>query len=333
MAKRSNGGEKKVGTSRSDHVKRDGLDEVDGTGSGASLDHPAPGSGSDPSLTRVGSKPSPGLYLIASPIGNLGDISDRARWLLSCADVIAAEDTRVTRKLATLLGLPARPMLAYHEHNADQVGPQLAERIAQGQSVALISDAGCPLISDPGGRLVAHCKSLGLAVTAAPGASAVITALQLSGLPADRFLFMGFLPNKTTQRRQAFQEFASVAATLVAFDSPNRVAEAVADALAVLGDRPAAIARELTKLHEEVIQGSLADIAAALAARPPLKGEIVLVIGPPMAEAPSPDDLDALIARSLSQGLSVKDAAAVAAAQTGHPRREAYARALVMAKP
>ncbi len=313
-------------------MKRDGLDSSDESGTDPSLDHPAPGSGCDPSLTRVGSKPSPGLYLIASPIGNLGDISDRARWLLSTADVVAAEDTRVTRKLMTLLGLPLRPLVAYHEHNADQMGPQLAERIAQGQAVALISDAGSPLISDPGGRLVALCKAQRLAVTAAPGASAVITALQLSGLPAERFLFMGFLPNKTTQRRQAFQEFSAVPATLVAFESPNRIADAIADALAVLGDRPAAIARELTKLHEEVIQGPLAELVAALAARPPLKGEIVLVIGPPMAEAPDADDLDALIVQALSQGFSVKDAAAVAAARTGHPRREAYARALVLAK-
>jgi 16S rRNA (cytidine1402-2'-O)-methyltransferase len=268
--------------------------------------------------------------LVASPIGNLGDISDRARWLLSTVDVVAAEDTRVTGKLLNLLGLSAR-LVAYHEHNADQVGPQLIERIAQGQSVALISDAGSPLISDPGGRLVALCKQRGLPVTAAPGASAVITALQLSGLPAERFLFLGFLPNKTTQRRQAFQEFSTVPATLVAFDSPNRVDQSVADALAVLGDRPAAIARELTKLHEEIIDGALSDLAAKLADRPTLKGEVVLLIGPPRADVVSADDLDALIAQGLAQGLSVKDAAAVAAARTGHPRREAYARALLLA--
>lgn len=283
----------------------------------------------DPTFGRLGSKPSPGLYLVASPIGNLGDITDRARWLLSHADVVAAEDTRVTGKLLTLLGLSAS-LVPYHEHNADHAGPALVRRIAQGQSVVLISDAGCPLISDPGGRLVAQCKAEGLPVTTAPGASAVITALQLSGLPAERFLFVGFLPSKTTQRRQVWQEFRSLGATLVAFESPNRIAESVADALAVLGDRPAAIARELTKMHEEVISGSLSELVAKLAARPSLKGEIVLVIGAPEAAIITPDDLDALIVQGLNQGLSIKDAAAYAAATTGHPRREAYARALIL---
>ncbi len=276
---------------------------------------------------RLGSKPAPGLHLVATPIGNLGDVTLRGLEILRGADLVACEDTRVTGKLLTLLGLSAR-LTPYHEHNADRAGPALMARMEAGAAVALVSDAGTPLVSDPGWRLVRDCRERGIPVTAAPGASAVLTALQLSGLPSDRFLFAGFLPNRATARRQAARELAEVPATLVFYDSPNRLAASLADLAAVLGRREAAVARELTKLHEEVVTGTLDALAERYGAVPAPRGEVVIVVAPPDAGAAAAPDLDARLAAAMAAGASVKDAAALVAAETGHPRREVYARAL-----
>lgn len=274
-----------------------------------------------------GSKPAPGLYLVATPIGNMGDITYRAVEVLRAADLVACEDTRVSGKLLTRLGLD-RPMMPYHEHNAERARPQLLARLKQGAVVALISDAGTPLVSDPGYRLVRACVAEGIAVTALPGASAVTTALQLSGLPNDRFLFAGFLPSKAHGRRQTLRELAAVPATLVFFESPNRLGESLGDMAAILGNRPAAVARELTKLHEEVVRDTLFALANRYHDAAP-KGEIVVVVGPPNADPDvTPEDLDARLRAAVESGASVKDAAALVAAETGHPRRELYARAL-----
>jgi 16S rRNA (cytidine1402-2'-O)-methyltransferase len=270
------------------------------------------------------------LYLVATPIGNLGDISLRAIDTLKGADVIACEDTRVTAKLLARLGI-GTALTSYHDHNAERARPALLERLRRGEAVALVSDAGTPLISDPGWRLVRACRDEGLAVTAVPGASAVPTALQLSGLPSDRFLFAGFPPARSVARRQDLRALASVPATLVFFEAAPRLAESLADMAAVLGPRQAAVTRELTKLYEEVVTGTLAELAERYAAGGPPKGEVVVVVAPPAAETISEVDLDALLAAALAEGASVKDAAARVAAETGHPRRAVYARALALA--
>ena len=278
----------------------------------------------------VRSKPSPGLYLVSTPIGNLGDITHRAVSVLTHADAIACEDTRVTAKLLMLLGIPPKTLIAYHDHNAAQAAPALLDRLRQGQCIALVSDAGAPLISDPGFPLVDQARGADIAVTALPGPSAVITALQLSGLPAERFLFGGFLPAKSTQRRQELRQLAGVPATLIFFESPNRLADSLVDMAQILGNRPAAITRELTKLYEEVVPGGLADLAAAYEGKT-VKGEIVMVIGPPLeAEALTADSVDDQIRAALAKNLSMRDAAAVVAAATGLPRKQIYARALVL---
>ena len=290
----------------------------------ASQNHEEPG---EVRPQRPGRQPAPGLYLVATPIGNMGDITYRAVETLRAADLVACEDTRVSGKLMARLGLD-RPLMPYHEHNAEQARPRLIAKLKEGAVVALISDAGTPLVSDPGYRLVRACVAEGIPVTALPGASAVTTALQLSGLPNDRFLFAGFLPNKPNARRQALRELANVPATLVVFESPNRLGESLADMAAVLGSRQAAVARELTKLHEEVARGELDELAERYAEQPP-KGEVVVVVGPPDAAAASgPEELDERLRRAVAEGASVKNAAALVAAETGHPRRDVYARAL-----
>lgn len=287
--------------------------------------------GEQPTGRAPGSKPGPGLYLVATPIGNLDDITLRALKLLTGADVIACEDTRVTGKLLSLLGIQPAALVAYHEHNAARAGPLLVERLRQGQAVALVSDAGTPLLSDPGYRLVAACLAEGLPVTSLPGPSAALTALQLSGLPCDRFLFAGFLPSKAGARRSALAELAAVPATLILYEAPHRVAETLADMASVLGPRPAAVARELTKLYEEVRRGSLTELAAAYGVEGPPKGELVVVVGPPAeAEPAGADEVDARLEEALAS-LSPRDAAAVVAAATGAPRRQVYARAVTLA--
>lgn len=288
--------------------------------------------GDQPNHTPSGSKPAPGLYLVATPIGNLDDITVRALKILRAADLIACEDTRVTGKLLSLLGLSGPSLTPYHEHNADKARPALLDRLRQGAVVALVSDAGTPLVSDPGYRLVRACLEEGLPVTSLPGPSAALTALQLSGLPCDRFLFAGFLPAKDGARRSALAELASVPATLVFYESPHRLPDSLAAMAAVLGPREAAVARELTKLYEEVRRGSLADLAAHYGAAGGPKGEVVVVVGPPPAAArPSENEVDEQLRQALA-GMSPRDAAQVVAAATGLPKRDVYARAIALAK-
>ncbi|WP_035693748.1 16S rRNA (cytidine(1402)-2'-O)-methyltransferase [Azospirillum halopraeferens] len=276
-------------------------------------------------------KLTPGLYLVATPIGNAADITVRALDTLRRADAVACEDTRVTGKLMMIHGLTT-PLVSYHEHNAARMRPLLIERMRGGEAVALVSDAGTPLVSDPGYKLVRACVEAGVPVTALPGPSAPLTALVLSGLPSDRFLFAGFLPNRSTARRAALGELRPVPATLIVFESPNRLAASLADMADLLGPREAAVARELTKLYEEVRRGPLPALAAHYADAGPPKGEVVVVIGPPPADAaPAEADVDAALAEALER-LSVRDAAAEVAARTGHPRRAVYARALELAR-
>ncbi len=270
----------------------------------------------------------PGLYVVATPIGNLRDISFRGVATLAAADAVIAEDTRVTKTLLAHYGITT-PLMAYHEHNASVVRPHILARLEAGASLALVSDAGTPLISDPGFKLVADAAAAGINVVAVPGASAVLAALMVAGLPTDRFFFEGFLPPRSAARRQRIAELGAIPGTLVFFESPRRLAETLEDLHAVLGLRDAAIARELTKHYETVRRGSLADLAAALAAEGPPKGEIVLLVAPPGegVAVMSAEDLDAKLRKALAT-LSVKDAASVVAAETGQPRRQVYARAV-----
>jgi 16S rRNA (cytidine1402-2'-O)-methyltransferase len=275
-------------------------------------------------------KAAGGLYLVATPIGNLGDISLRALELLAAADCIACEDTRVTRKLTERYGI-ATPLLAYHEHNAAEARPKILARLAAGQAVALVSDAGTPLISDPGYKLVRAACEAGHAVTALPGASAVLGALSLAGLPTDRFFFEGFLPPKQAGRQKRIAELAAIPATLVLFESGPRLAAALADLAQGLGPRAAAICRELTKLHEEVRRDDLASLAQDYAAGRETRGEIVIVVAPPADDEANDDEVDDLLRRALER-VSVKDAVGEVALATGRPRREVYQRALEIEK-
>jgi 16S rRNA (cytidine1402-2'-O)-methyltransferase len=272
-----------------------------------------------------------GLYLVATPIGHLRDISLRALDVLAAADAIACEDTRVTRKLLDRYGITT-PLTPYHDHNAEQARPKLLARIAGGDAIALVSDAGTPLVSDPGYKLVRAARAAGHVVTAIPGASAVLAALSVAGLPSDRFAFEGFLPPKQAARRARIAELARVPATLVLFESGPRLAAALTDLAALLGPREAAICRELTKMHEEVRRDDLAALARHYASAAEPRGEIVIVIGPP-AEAAEMDagETDALLRSALARA-SVKDAVSEVANVTGRPRREIYQRALVLAK-
>lgn len=268
----------------------------------------------------------PGLYIVATPIGNLGDITIRAADILRRAALIAAEDTRVTAKLLHHLGVRV-PMLSYHDHNADRVRPELLER-ARTAAVALVTDAGTPLISDPGYKLVREAHEQGVAVTTLPGACAAIAGLTLAGLPTDRFLFAGFLPPKTAGRTKVLEELKPIRATLIFYETGPRLADSLADVAQVLGNREVAITREITKLHEEVRRGLAPELAAALAAESAPKGEIVLVVGPPpAAEAPTPEVMEARLREAL-ETLSVKEASRRVADETGAPKAELYKLAL-----
>jgi len=274
--------------------------------------------------------PAPGLYVVATPIGNLGDVSLRALTTLAAADAILAEDTRVTRRLLDRYDIAA-PLVPYHEHNAAEVRPRILARLAAGEALALVSDAGTPLVSDPGYKLVVDAAAAGVAVFALPGPCAAIAALTTAALPTDRFFFEGFLPAKSAARRERIAALATIPATLVFYESPGRLAETLADLAAGLGPRPAAVARELTKLHEETRRATLTALADHYAAADAPKGEIVIVVGPPApASTPAAETLDAMILDALA-GLSVKDAAAAVALEAGLPRREVYARALRLA--
>jgi 16S rRNA (cytidine1402-2'-O)-methyltransferase len=255
---------------------------------------------------------APGLHVVATPIGNMGDITIRALATLAAADTILCEDTRTSGKLMERFAVRTR-LAPYHEHNAQAVRPHILERLSQCASIALISDAGMPLVSDPGYRLVKEAAALGIPVTACPGPSAVLTGLALSGLPTDRFLFAGFVPQKQGERKRVFAEFAALRATLIFFESPHRIIETLHDLSAALPGRSVAVTRELTKLHEEVLRGTAEEIAAQLESRASVKGEITLLVGPPgEEEAVSEEDLDAAITQALSAMPASKAASEVA---------------------
>ncbi len=283
----------------------------------------------------MGSKPdeggkslAPGLYLTATPIGNLGDITIRALAVLRDADLIACEDTRVSAKLLRHYNITT-PTTPYHDHNAARARPALLDRLARGQAIALISDAGTPLISDPGHKLVRDALDHGFSVTTVPGPSAPLAALNLSGLPGDRFLFAGFLPSKSGARRQVLEDLADTPATLLFFESARRLGASLADMADRLGDRDAAVARELTKLHEEVRRGSLAELAAHYAASGAPKGEVVVAVAPPVVQPVDQAQVDAMLRHGLQAG-SVRETAAAVASATGLKRRDLYTRALAL---
>jgi 16S rRNA (cytidine1402-2'-O)-methyltransferase len=276
-------------------------------------------------------KPVPGLYLVATPIGHLGDITLRGLETLAGVDIIACEDTRITRRLTERYAISGL-LKQYHEHNAALARPKILEKLAQGASIALVSDAGTPLISDPGFKLVREVCAAGHAVIAIPGASSVLTALSVAALPTDRFFFEGFLPPKQQARRTRLAELSKIDATLVLFESGNRIADTLGDLAGIMGERDAAICRELTKLHEEIKRAPIAELAKA-ADTLETRGEFVLVVGPPRADAlaMTSDDLDDLLRSRLAQD-SVKDAVAHAVELSGRPRREVYARALELVR-
>jgi 16S rRNA (cytidine1402-2'-O)-methyltransferase len=274
---------------------------------------------------------APALYLVATPIGNLRDITLRALDTLAAADVIACEDTRVTHKLLEHYGI-STALTPYHEHNAAVVRPKLLARLAGGEAIALVSDAGTPLISDPGFKLVRAARDEGHAVIAVPGASAALAALCVAALPTDRFFFEGFLPAKDGQRSARIAELARVPASLILYESGPRIARMLAALAEGFGARQAAVCRELTKLHEEIRRGDLAALARAYDDdTAETRGEFTIVIEPPVAgaDAPSADEVDAMLRRAL-QHASVKDAVSDVAAATGRPRREIYQRALAI---
>ncbi|MBX9777831.1 MAG: 16S rRNA (cytidine(1402)-2'-O)-methyltransferase [Xanthobacteraceae bacterium] len=273
---------------------------------------------------------APGLHIVATPIGNLRDTTLRALEVLAAADVIACEDTRVTRKLIDHYGITT-PLTPYHDHNAAEARPKLIARLSAGDAIALVSDAGTPLVSDPGFKLVRAVHEAGHTVTAVPGASAALAALAIAGLPSDRFFFEGFLPAKSGQRQARIAELARIPATLLLFETGPRLAAALADLTQGLGPREAAVCRELTKLHEEIRRDDLATLAAHYEGAGEPRGEIVLVIAPPAAETANDADVDALLHKALAR-VSVKEAVAEVTAVTGRPRREVYQRALDLLK-
>ena len=270
----------------------------------------------------------PGLYVVATPIGNLRDVTLRALAVLGACDLIACEDTRTTAKLLAHHGIRSATT-PYHEHNAARARPGLLAALNGGRTVALVSDAGTPLISDPGYRLVRAALDAGHRVNPVPGASAPLAALVAAGLPTDRVLLAGFLPRRSPARRRAIAELAPLKATLVFLESPRRLAGALSDMAHELGPREAAVARELTKRFEELRRGSLSDLAADYQARTAPRGEVVVVVGPPGAK-PTEVDLDAHLRDALRRSPRLRDAVTQVAATTGRPRREVYSRALAL---
>ncbi len=288
----------------------------------------------EPNGTETPCKPSPkalspGLYLVATPIGNASDITLRALDILARADIVLCEDTRISGKLLKIHGLHAS-LHSYHEHNAERVRPMVMERLKNGEIVALISDAGMPLVSDPGYKLVEDCLSHRYPLTAVPGPSSSLTALVLSGLPTDRFFFQGFLPSKTNARKKSLQEIAAIPSTLIFLESAKRLSGSLADMAEVLGNRPAAVGRELTKYYEEVRRGRLDELALHYGTAGAPKGEITLCVGPPLPiEAPTEEELTRLLAEALKTK-SVKEVAADFAIKTGMAKRDLYARAVAL---
>jgi 16S rRNA (cytidine1402-2'-O)-methyltransferase len=291
---------------------------------------PGPAEPTDDSRPDAAAPLASGLYVVATPIGNLGDVTLRALEVLARADVIACEDTRVTRKLLDRHGLRAR-LAVYNDHSSEADRARLLARIEAGGAVALVSDAGTPLISDPGYKLVRAAAERGLRVVPIPGPSAALAALMASGLPTDRFFFEGFLPGRSGERRRRIEELKAIPATLVLYESPHRLPDALRDLVDILGDRDAAVARELTKAFEEIRRGRLAELAAFYSEHE-VRGEVVIVLGPPELPAPPPEaDVDAMLADALAR-LSLKDAAAAVAEATGLPKRVVYQRALAFGK-
>lgn len=282
-----------------------------------------------PSHVPNESKLLPGLYLVATPIGNIRDVTLRALDVLASADILVCEDTRVTAKLTRLYGITAAETFPYHEHNAEKQRPKLLARLRDGAAVALVSDAGTPLVSDPGFKLVREAIAAGILVQAIPGPSAGIAALVTSGLPTDRFLFAGFPPSRQVARTRFFKELSGVPASLIFFESARRLAASLADMAATLGPRDAAVARELTKLYEEVRRDTLAVLARHYEEAGPPKGEVVVVVAPSSTEKPAAD-IDSLLRDALGH-MSLRDAAAAVSAATDVPRRDVYARALEIA--
>lgn len=288
------------------------------------------GGGSLPVVSRAASelahliakRSSRGLYLVATPIGNLGDISLRALAVLATVDTVYAEDTRHSGRLLSHFGIRAR-LRPYHEHNAERERPVILASLARGETIAIISDAGTPLISDPGYKLVRACVEAGHEVIAVPGASAPLAALVSSGLPSNTFLFAGFLPSRQQARLSRIKELAGVPATLLFFEAPSRVAGTLADLAMGLGDRPAVVARELTKLNEELTRGSLQEIAAEFAQRGSIKGEIVIVVGGPVAGEVSEANIVERLSLALME-MSLRDAAKSVAEHLGVPRKRVY---------
>lgn len=274
-----------------------------------------------------------GLYIIATPIGNIGDITHRALEVLGKVDVIACEDTRVSGKLTSFYNIPAQK-ISYHDHNAAEMRPRLVAMIKEGKRVALISDAGMPLISDPGYKLVELCAAENIPMTCLPGPTASLTALTLSGLPTDKFMFAGFLPSKSAARKTALAEVKTVPATLIFYETAPRLIGSLEDMQSILGDRPAAVARELTKRFEEVRRGKLSELVAHYQEHGEPRGEIVVVVGAP-AEGQSEEWTDQKVDRLLAemikeQRMSVKDASAFVAAKSGIKKRDVYQRALLL---
>ena len=278
--------------------------------------------------TYEAAKLAGGLYITATPIGHLGDVTLRALATMAAVDVLLCEDTRTTGKLLERYAIRTR-LMPYHEHNATRVRPAILKALGDGQAYALVSDAGMPLVSDPGYRLVGDCVEHGIPVTAVPGASAVLTALALSALPTDRFIFVGFLPTKPGERKKLLAEFASVRSTLVAFESPHRIVDALLDLVATLGNRRVAVTRELTKLHEEVLRGTALEVHDILTARPSVKGEITVVIAPPdqSAATASAEDIESAIGQAL-QSMPAAKAASEIAKRFDVAKKDVYARIL-----
>lgn len=273
---------------------------------------------------------APGLYVVATPIGNLGDVTLRALATLKSADLVLCEDTRVTHKLLDRYGLRPK-LLAYHDHNAASVRPKILKELRTGGAIALVSDAGTPLISDPGYKLVAETLDAGIRVYPIPGASALLAALVAAGLPTDRFFFEGFLPAKSGQRKNKLADLREIPATLVFYETGPRLADSLRDLFEILGARSAAVCRELTKTFEETRRGTLGELAAHYETSGAPKGEIVIVVSPPdpSARIVPAEEIDAQLKRAMKRS-SLKDAVAAVAQETGAKRRDVYARALAL---
>ena len=282
-------------------------------------------------LNAEAQKLSPGLHIVATPIGNLRDITLRALEALAAADTILAEDKRVTKTLLAHYGI-STPIMSYHEHNAETMRPHVLARLKEGAALALVSDAGTPLVSDPGFKLVESAVAEGFAVTALPGASAVLAGLVMAGLPTDRFFFEGFLPARQNERKRRIRTLETVPGTLVFFEAPHRLAESLVDLADVLGPRPAAVARELTKKFETIQRGLLSELARHYGEEEKPRGEIVILVAPGSGEQGvlSDETIDEKLVAELKTH-SARDASALVAAELGLPRRRVYARALALA--